>query len=276
MIDITLRFGESILQHGPYNDRIYLMKLSATDFPGIIGDLYDLAVENGYGKIFAKIPAWAKEEFEKNGYQDEAIVPNFYKGQEDGCFVAYYFNKDRACQQDQVKAKEILDCAKTVLPQGERALASEFACSLLTPVDVSEMVALYKEVFPTYPFPIHDPAYIKETMADNVTYFGIREKGVLVALSSAEMDRENRYVEMTDFATLPVYRGKGFASYLLGEMGKVMVQEKMITAYTIARSLSLGMNLTFAKHGYDYRGTLVNNTNIGGAIESMNVWCKTL
>ena len=37
-----------------------------------------------------------------------------------------------------------------------------------------------------------------------------------------------------------------------------------------------GMNITFAKHGYHYAGTLNNNTNICGRIESMNVWYKSL
>ena len=44
------------------------------------------------------------------------------------------------------------------------------------------------------------------------------------------------------------------------------------TQYTIARALSAGMNITFAKAGYRYAGTLVNNTDISGTIESMNVW----
>ncbi|HOM70936.1 MAG TPA: putative beta-lysine N-acetyltransferase, partial [Armatimonadota bacterium] len=50
----------------------------------------------------------------------------------------------------------------------------------------------------------------------------------------------------------------------------------MKTAYTIARSLSYGMNITFAKQGYQYAGTLTNNTNICGHMESMNVWYKHL
>jgi hypothetical protein len=36
------------------------------------------------------------------------------------------------------------------------------------------------------------------------------------------------------------------------------------------------MNITFGRRGYRYAGTLVNNTWIGGAIESMNVWYKIL
>jgi len=47
-------------------------------------------------------------------------------------------------------------------------------------------------------------------------------------------------------------------------------------AETIARAMSTGMNITFACCGYNYAGTLVNNTNISGSIESMNVWYKNI
>jgi beta-lysine N6-acetyltransferase len=36
------------------------------------------------------------------------------------------------------------------------------------------------------------------------------------------------------------------------------------------------MNVTFSRAGYTFTGTLINNTNIGGSIESMNVWYKRL
>ena len=36
------------------------------------------------------------------------------------------------------------------------------------------------------------------------------------------------------------------------------------------------MNITFAKLGYDFGGTLTRNTQISGDLESMNVWYKPL
>jgi hypothetical protein len=36
------------------------------------------------------------------------------------------------------------------------------------------------------------------------------------------------------------------------------------------------MNVTFARCGYRFAGTLINNTQISGRIESMNVWYKGL
>ena len=104
----------------------------------------------------------------------------------------------------------------------------------------------------------------------------VREHGRIVSLSSAEMDREGRNVEMTDFATLPTHRGAGHAVHLLDRMEDDMPNRDIPTAYTIARSMSPGMNITFAKLDYIYSGTLINNTDISGNIESMNVWYKHL
>ena len=97
-----------------------------------------------------------------------------------------------------------------------------------------------------------------------------------MALSSAEMDADARNAEMTDFATLPDYRGRGLATLLLEAMEAAMHDREMATAYTIARAPSFGMNITFARMGYRFAGRLINNTNIAGRFEDMNVWYKHL
>jgi len=99
---------------------------------------------------------------------------------------------------------------------------------------------------------------------------------VLVAAASAEMDEDSGNVEMTDFATLPSHRGRSMAQHLLAEMESALSGSSIQTAYTIARALSAGMNITFSKAGYRFGGTLINNTQISGRIEPMNVWYKAL
>lgn len=138
------------------------------------------------------------------------------------------------------------------------------------------MQEVYKKVFQTYPFPIHDTSYLFKTMNNNVDYFCIENDKKIIALSSAEKDENNAYAEMTDFATLPDWRGHGFALILLNKMERSMKKQGITTTFTIARSASPGMNITFAKAGYDYAGRLKNNTNISGKIESMNIWYKKL
>ena len=75
---------------------------------------------------------------------------------------------------------------------------------------------------------------------------------------------------------LPSRRKRGMATQLLGVMDAHAREAGLRVAYTIARACSYGMNITFGRRGYRYAGTLVNNTQIAGAIESMNVWYKLL
>jgi putative beta-lysine N-acetyltransferase len=211
------------------------------------------------------------------GYRQEAFVPRFYNGSLDAAFLGKYLDEERGQDSREGKTREILGIAARKQSQGGTTDAADKPAVESAGVeDAAEMSTVYREVFPTYPFPIHDPGYLLETMRNNVRYFCIRQEGRIVSLSSAEMDRESRNVEMTDFATLPSHRGAGHAVHLLGRMEKEMLHLDIPTSYTIARSMSPGMNITFAKLGYVYAGTLVNNTDISGNIESMNVWYKHL
>lgn len=142
--------------------------------------------------------------------------------------------------------------------------------------DADALAALYRKVFNSYPFPIYDPEFIKDTIKNNTAYFTCKDKDKIVAASSAEINPRCSYAEMTDFATLPEYRQKGIASSLLEKMENKMEIMGIKTAYTIARAISPGMNFTFANAGYIYSGTLVNNTQISGKLESMNIWYKTI
>jgi putative beta-lysine N-acetyltransferase len=89
-------------------------------------------------------------------------------------------------------------------------------------------------------------------------------------------DRIAKTAEMTVFATSPVCRGRGLATYLLAHAEAAAEKVGVKTAYTIARAYSAGMNITFARNGYTFSGTLTHNTQISGKLESMNVWYKAL
>lgn len=277
MNDNIIKVGESHIQHGKHNDRIYLMKLHESDFPGITQKLHRIAMKNGYAKIFAKVPEWAKDEFFEHGFKQEALIPNFYYGKNAVYFLAKYYSPTRA----QVKQKNKIDEIVKISQEKDNietyaTIALEFSCRILDTCDAKQMAEVYKKVFPTYPFPINDYNYLIKTMQENFIYFGIIKGKEIVSLASCEMDVEAKNVEMTDFATLTQYRGRGLATYLLLKMEGKMQEKGMLTSYTIARSLSLGMNITFAKGGYKYCGTLVNNTNIYSGLESMNVWYKDI
>lgn len=269
------KIAHSTIQHGKFNDRIYLVKLDQNDLPDLIGSMKGLAERHSYSKIFAKVPSALSDEFIREGYCEEAKVVNYYNGREDASFLGLFLDPDRGDPKDQRQLKKVLETAQEKHGAGnQKKLRSDATIRPCTPSDVDPMSRIYREVFPSYPFPVDDPDYLLETMQSHIAYFGVEIDNQLVALSSAEMDRESANAEMTDFATLPDWLGNGFAIHLLEEMERELVKRKIKTSYTIARAASFGMNITFSKLGYNFGGRLINNTNISGSIESMNVWFK--
>ena len=274
-MDRIEKIGFSTIQHGPFNNRIYLMKFDKRDNLHLLTQLNELALKNGYSKIFAKIPASAHPISLQHGFTQEAYIPEFYKNGEGVFFMSRFLTPER-----QIIAPESLSTLAKLLsnPNLNRndQLPENFELKITEPQHIPDMVKLYRQVFKTYPFPITEAAYLQKTMNEgHVIYFGIWDQGKLVGLSSAELDLENRNAEMTDFAVFPEYRGQKLASFLLKEMESEMLKRNFKTLYTIARLESPGMTKTFVNQGYHYSGLLKNNTNISGQIESMNVFYKT-
>lgn len=277
MTDRIITFGKSTIQHGSHSDRVYLMNLAREDLPAILPFLQELAELHGHTKVFAKVPAWARADFEHSGYGIEARVPNLYRGEVDVCFMSRFLCPKRQQEQKPALVSQALEAAVgRAAAAGAPPLAAGLGSRLATPDDVCAMADLYRQVFATYPFPIHDPDYLRETMASHVIYQGVWNGTGLVALASAETDLHGQNAEMTDFATLPELQGQGLASYLLVQLEEEARRCGVRTAYTIARAYSFGMNITFARQGYRFSGTLTHNTQIFGELESMNVWHKLL
>ena len=100
MPDVIEKLSHSIVQHGSYNRRIYLIKLHERDMPSIVPVLEHLASEKGYEKILVKTPAYNRDNFAKEGYHQEAIIPGYFKSLEDATFMAKYFSSIRRRADD--------------------------------------------------------------------------------------------------------------------------------------------------------------------------------
>ncbi len=276
MYDTIEKLKNSTIQHGHQSNRIYLMKLNASDMPEIIDEIESLAAEKKYTKVFTKVPASFKSTFEEHGYHQEAAIPGFFNGKEDVSFMVKFLADERKENQSSEKVNDVIAVSlrkdRHIFPEGD----TSFNIRICTPEDAPQIVKLYKEVFESYPFPIYEEDYIIETMNSHIHYYCAFDEDKMVALASSETDDAGKNVEMTDFATLNEYRGHNLSLILLDRMEKDLKHKQYITTYTIARSLSYGMNITFAKMGYKYGGTLINNTGICGSLESMNIWYKLL
>jgi len=271
-------FGNgSIIQHGKLNERVYLIKLVSEDFPEIIDYINKLARDSLYTKIFCKIPGWAAPDFFSDGFILEAQIPDFYNYKTDAFFMSKFLNSDRLLGIEYDKLKELSKILKdNTQKKSQPSLEKGLKIRKLEENNVAQICNIYKQVFKTYPFPIHNEKYILNTMKEGVHYFGVERKNQLLALSSAEVDLKGQNAEMTDFATPIDFRGKKLSILLLKYMEKAMKKIGIKTVYTIARLNSIPMNKTFFNCNYKYAGTLINNTNIAGSIESMNVLYKYL
>jgi beta-lysine N6-acetyltransferase len=277
--DQIITKNKCILQHGVLNDRIYVMDIGDLTATELLSWIHTIQAEQNYSRILAKIPESQAEPFLQDQFFVEAIVPKMFHN-EAGLFLSKFPNETRRLEPTQSERELILALvqkkAQETKPQTP-SLPPAFQIQTLQPEHCKTIAQLLAQTFPSYPFPVHDPAFILEEMKSHTQYYGIFENEVLVALASAECNFERGYAECTDFATNPDYRGKGLAQFLLHYMETKLDEQNIHTHYTIARALQTGMNLVFARAGWNYVGSLVNSTQIGGQLESMNIWqtCKS-
>ncbi|MEQ8820272.1 MAG: putative beta-lysine N-acetyltransferase [Sumerlaeia bacterium] len=258
----------------PINRRIQLLDYAGPDVAALLAALKQVAARNEYGKIWVKARASEAEPFLANGFVKEATIPGFFHGEEDAHILAQFLTDFRCQWQHEAEQRALLDTARTGGRGGEpKPLPADYTTSLFTDADAEDLAVLYGTVFATYPFPIDDPEYLRETAKSHIIYRLIRNgDGKLVGAASAETSPELHNSEMTDFAVLPSERGKGLAYWLLRTLERDAA-EKFGTRcyYTIARATQVGIMRIFHKAGYDLTGTLVNNCSIGGQFETMHV-----
>jgi len=270
-MDDIITVGSSKVHHGKHNNRAYIMSFADSEGNATLEVVEMLARQKGYSKIVAKIPEQKLALFENRKFVKEGSIEN--NRYERYYFVSKYLSEKR---REIKNLDEINDVINTALSCDQKNESGDYTIRALTEKDIDQQIKIYKEVFKSYPFPIYDRDFIIETMNDNVAYYGVFEGDKMIATSSADIDPKTECAEMTDFATLPEHRGKGFAITLLKKMEEDLKERGITSFFTIARSVSYGMNKTFSRCGYAYSGTLYNNTNINGEIESMNIWYKVI
>lgn len=267
MTDRLEKKHNAFIHHGKFSDRAYLTEIRPDFSVSDLEKIESIAVKAEYSKIIAKVKNVSV--FAENGYLCEAFFP-LLNGKKVSFMVKYLKTERMAVKNGTI----ITDVLKEAQNTAVKDHSTDMHMRRLTANDSEALAGLYRQVFETYPFPIHSAGYLCETMAENTRYFGIFAGNKLIAAASAETDSGKNYAEMSDFATLEEYRRLGLAAALNSELEKSLYNDGVKCYYTIARSVSYGMNKTFAGCGYTFTGTLFNNTNIGGGIESMNVWYK--
>ncbi len=276
--ELSLGTGTIAITDDHFSDRIrcdHPIELSDASEGAALGrELVREAKDRQRGRIVTFVPERLASGLEASGFETEGVMPGFYEGEEDCVALGYYLDDERgelAEPEAVAKVKAILEAkAGTTKPRPpvETILAET--------TDAPAIADLLADTFQQYPTPSGDPAYVAEAIADGNPFRFVKVDGAIVACASADLVPEAATAELTDCATLPDHRGNGYMQAILMDLMDDLAERQYPTAFTLARARIPGVNLAFQRLGFQLRGTMPQSCRIGGGIEDMNIWSRTL
>ncbi len=260
-----------------YNRRLKILDYDATDYTAMVRRLAWLAESNQFDKVFVKARSEDFQTFLSHGYMMEGVLRYYFRGK-DAYVLSRFSSVDRVHSADLVaEAKLVEELIYHSAPTDQlKPLPDGVKIVQATDEHIPALVATYRSVFETYPSPLTSADFIKSTMERNVLYAMAMRGNEALAAASADVNPKHSNAEMTDCATFPHARGQGLMQHILLALEDELRSRKIMTAYTLARAASVGMNRVFFRLGYEFSGRLINNCDIFGTFEDMNIWVKRL
>lgn len=260
-----------------HSQRIRILRYRATRFENLILQVRWLAEANGFDKIICMATHDDWQTFLRFGYVLEAVVKYFHAGAD--AFVVSKFRSQvrltsSALMEEVLLIEKLM--AETPGSSGARALPEGHGVRPARREDIPEMIELYTEIFESYPSPLLHASYLHTVFEAGTIFAVCTAGGRIVAAASAELHEDDRAAELTDCATRTQSRGLGLMTHLLRHLEGELARRDFVCAYTMARAKSYGMNNVFWHLGYEFMGRLVNNCDIYGAYEDMNIWVRDL
>lgn len=261
--------------HDPFNKRLRIDDYRGST-PLLLEKVEELARDHQVEKLIIKARSSDCIDLFEKGLQPEAVVDRYFLGS-DAYFFSKFYTVERKkndhwiTEDGMIHSIYQLDKAidKTFPPKEYELRKADESCA-------EELSRLYSNVFQIYPTPLHDPEYVKKTMREGTIYYVFFHQGKIVSAASAEVNSFYKNAELTDCATFPEHRKYGLMKIILRELEGELKRQGIFCAYSIARSLSFGMNAVLFQLGYKYRGRLMNNCYIYDKLEDMNMWVKNL
>jgi len=227
-----------------------------------------------------KIIVYARDDdrgWDRRGFIREGAISRFFSDGRDAIVFSRFVDDDRRHNERRGEEDRIVSLSRSKA-NGKLSggFAEGFLCRIATRDDAAVISKLLESTFRDYPDPI-DVDTVRSWIDEGERHFRVVEQGGrVVACASADLDRANRNAELTDCATIPEMRGRGLMTSILKQLENDCVDELGITDfYTLARAGEAGINIAFARLGYEYTGRLVNNCRMPDGWESMNAWCRS-
>lgn len=274
--DISGEGYQARLMLDHYNQRVKILSYEGPDIPGLVQHVKQLADANSFDKIIVMAPRRDWQRFLRFGYVLEAVVSYYLQG-EDAFVMSKFGSQERLTSVPLMEETHLIErVMENDVTAPVQPLPAGHTVRLARKSDVPALLELYAQIFESYPSPLVYEGYL-ESVFQKETLFAVCAHGDrIVAAASAELAMPHRAAELTDCATTPEARGKGLMSHILTFLEEELVRRRYLCAYTMARARSFGMNNVFHRLGYEFSGRLVNNCDIYGAFEDMNIWVKRL
>lgn len=228
------------------------------------------------GKIIANCKEEYSEIFSDAGFKLEGKIDGYYKGKDAFCMCYFIGSEREICSNFSKKNLLVQDCLNLKNTFTRDNIHFDYSIRTANESDIKEMIKLFSTVFLTYPSPIYDEEYIRETMNKKILYKIAVYDGKIISAASADMDKENLNAEITDCATYPAYGGKGILSNIIYSLECDLKLKGFMTLYSLCRAINPSINYVLSKHNYTFTGRMVNNCNICGTFEDMNIWVKNI
>lgn len=266
------------------NRRIRILDYTGTDLRTLGKHLDLVAEENRAGKIILYARESDLQQLLTFGWVFEGVMSGYFLGQPAFC-LARYADLGRACSEFTEKEDAIIQIILNreagdntelrPIAAASRQYQSSLDVRMLQPEDVDEVMEVFAEVFDTYPSPVEERAHFEQIFSGTGYLMMVaRHNGQVTGIISAEIDEKNLCAEITDCVTLTQYRGQGIMGGLLDIVEQRLWDRGLKYLYSLTRAGIPPINAVFHRKGYVYSGRLVNNCNIGGRYESMNIWEK--
>jgi len=259
----------------PYNRRVRI-----DDYRGnidkIIAESETVSRENNAEKLIVKSRMEQFGTFMEYGFRCEGRIDDYYLGSDCLFFSKFYSSERKECIH-WLKEEAIMNSVSLLERQPNYVHPpTQYTLIKMGEEDAGRLAKLYQQVFQIYPTPLNKPSYIKKTMQEGTIYYGFECGGEIVSAASAEVNNFYKNAELTDCATLTEHRKYGLMKVLLIRLEKELKEKGIYCSYSIARSLSYGMNAALHQLGYRYQGRLINNCYIYDKLEDMNIWVRDL
>lgn len=277
MFETIENIDGALVYHGNMHNRIYFSEAENINLDNLLQKMKDLAKKKRYEKILGKASEKGLNVLKSQGFIVEAKIPGLYNGSVDGYFLADYTNEKRHVNDEKIMktiatVKTIAEAANKPNTDSHFLMPENLDIKELSSADFHLLEELHQKAYKYHPHQIKDAAYFSKLKNLNHQFYGLFQNGELLVSAILAVNSSESNVEIVDFVTHPDYRGQNLSYFLVQDIKNKMDQLGCKTIYTMVRSTSYGLNITFSKHGFVLAGTLINNCMVRDAMESMNVW----